>query len=221
MTARGEAFLRALGADAERLHPQLLAQMRAVAPDEDRAEGVFEVAGSRFGRLSALGRPVVGPRMLVTRFGRDVPFTLIVSSGVTASGQASLDSIREFRFPGSTQYITDRVTTTVRPGIVHNVLGARGRVEMLEHCSVTDEGALRMRTRRVALRLAGRRIPLAGIFGVAVDLEDGWDESHGRRTIRMRATNPLFGTILEYRGWYRYLDQEDGAGRAPGRSVPQ
>ncbi len=221
MTARGEAFLRALGADAERLHPQILAQMRAAAPEDDRAEGVFEVAGSRFGRLSALGRPFVGPRMLVTRFGRDVPFTLTVSCGVTASGHASLESIREFRFPGSTQYIADRLTTTSRPGIVHNVLGARGRVEMLEHCSVTDDGALRMRTRRVALRVAGRRIPLGGIFGVDVDLEDGWDESRSRRTIRMRATNPVLGTVLEYRGWYRYLDQEDGAGRAPGRSTPQ
>lgn len=221
MTARGEVFLRALGADADRLHPQILAQMSTVAPDEDRAEGVFEVAGSRFGRLSVFGRPFVGPRMLVTRFGRDVPFLLTVRCGVTASGQATLDTTREFRFPGSTQYISDRLTTTPRTGIVHNVLGARGRVEMLEHCSVTDDGALRMRTRRVALRFAGRRIPLAGIFGVDVDLEDGWDEDHRRRTIRMRATNPLFGTVLEYRGWYRYLDQEDGAGRAPGRSVPQ
>lgn len=221
MTARGEVFLQALGADAERLHPELLAQMRAVAPDEDHAEGVFEVAGSRFGRLSALGRPVVGPRMLVTRFGRDVPFTLTVRCGVTAAGRAALDTTREFRFPRSTQYITDRLTTTARPGIVHNVLGARGRVEMLEHCSVTDDGALRMRTRRVALRLAGRRIPLGGAFGVDVDLEDGWDESRGRRTIRMRATNPLFGTVLEYRGWYRYLDRAHCVDRAPGLSAPQ
>ncbi|MHC9043810.1 DUF4166 domain-containing protein [Microbacterium saperdae] len=221
MTARGEVFLQALGAEAERLHPQLLAQMRAVAPARDRAEGVFEVAGSRFGRLSALGRPVVGPRMLVTRFGREVPFTLTLRCGVTASGRATLDTTREFRFRGSTQYITDRLTTTVRPGIVHNELGARGRVEMLEHCSVTDDGALRMRTRRVALRLAGRRIPLGGVFGVDVDLEDGWDESRGRRTIRMRATNPLFGTVLEYRGWYRYVDREDGVDHAPGRSAAQ
>lgn len=207
MTARGEVFLRALGAESERLHPEILAQMRAEAPEEDRAEGVFAIAGSRFGRLSALARPVVGPRMLVTRFGQDVPFALTVRTGTTAAGRATLDTTREFRFPGSTQYIADRLTTTAHPGIVHNVLGDRGRVEMLERCSVTDDGALRMRTHRVAIRFAGRRIPLAGIFGVSVDVEDGWDEGNRRRTISMRATNPLFGTVLVYRGWYRYREQ--------------
>ncbi|WP_435746139.1 DUF4166 domain-containing protein [Microbacterium sp. PMB16] len=208
MSARGEVFLAALGADAERLHPEILAQLRAPVAVE-RAEGVFAVAGSPFGRLGALARPVVGPRMLVTRHARDVPFTLITRPGRSATGRATLDTIREFRFPGATQFITDRLTESTVPGLVRNVLGIRGRVELIEACSVTDRGALRMRTRRVALRLRGRRFALRGILGISVDLEDGWDEVHGRRTIDMRARNPLFGTVLEYRGWYRHLDEAE------------
>jgi hypothetical protein len=202
---RGEVFLAALGEDAERLHPEILAQMRARVPS-DRAEGVFAVAGSRFGRLGLVAVPVVGPRMMLTRLGRDVPFGLRTRSGRTSSGRATLDSAREFRFPGGTQFVVDRVTESVVPGLVRNLLGTRGRVELIEECSVTAAGALRMRTRRIALRLWGRRFALRGFLGIAVDLEDGWDEIHQRRTIEMRATNPLLGTILEYRGWYRYID---------------
>lgn len=205
--ARGEVFLAALGEDAQQLHPEILAQMQAPAALLDRAEGVFEVAGSRFGRLGALALPVVGPRMLVTRFARDVPFSLTTRAGRTSTGRATLDTTREFRFLGATQYITDRVTQSVVPGLVRNVLGARGRVELIEECSVTAEGALRMRTRRLALRLGGRRFALRGILGLSVTVEDGWDEAHGRRTIDMRATNPLVGTVLQYRGWYRHLDE--------------
>lgn len=214
MIARGEVFLAALGEDAERLHPEILAQMRAPAT-LDRAEGVFAVAGSRFGRLGVLAVPVVGPRMLVTRFARDVPFSLAMRAGRSQTGAATLDTTREFRFPGSTQHITDRLTQSVVPGLVRNVLGARGRVELIEECSVTAQGALRMRTRRVALRLWGRRFALRGVLGVSVAVEDGWDEEHARRTITLRATNPLLGTVLEYRGWYRYLESGDSASSAP------
>ncbi|WP_350351821.1 DUF4166 domain-containing protein [Microbacterium sp. A8/3-1] len=207
MIARGEVFLAALGPDAERLHPEILAQMRTPTV-LDSAEGVFTVAGSRFGRLGALAQPIVGPRMLVTRFGHDVPFSLRSRAGRTAAGRATLDTTREFRFPGATQFISDRLTVSVVPGLVRNLLGARGRVELIEECSVTADGALRMRTRRIALRLWGRRFALRGILGITVDLEDGWDEAHGRRTIEMRARNPLVGTILEYRGWYRHVEDE-------------
>lgn len=206
MTSRGGVFLAALGDAAERLHPEILRQMRGTG-SHDEAEGMFEFAGSRFGRLGALAIPVVGPGMLVTRVSRDVPFTLSTHSAIDAAGRATLDTTREFRFPGSTQHITDRLTQSVMPGLVRNILGARGRVELIEECSVTAQGALRMRTRRVALRLWGRRFALRGVLGVSVTVEDGWDEEHARRTITLLARNPLLGTVLEYRGWYRYVDQ--------------
>lgn len=205
MTARGEVFLVALGDDAERLHPEILAQMRVEA-EHDSAEGVFAVAGSRFGRLAGLASPVVGPGLLITRFARDVPFRIDTVSGRSGSGRATLATVREFRFPGATQHVTDRLFTTGHSGIVQNALGVRGRVQMLEECSVTDEGALRMRTRAVALRVGRRRIALRGILSIEVELVDGWDEARRRRTIEMRATSPVLGTVLEYRGWYRYVE---------------
>lgn len=211
MTARGAAFLEALGEESDRLHPEILAQMRVDA-ERDSAEGVFAVAGSRFGRLAALARPVIGPGLLVTRFARDVPFRIDTVSGRSRSGRATLDTVREFRFPGATQHVADRLFATGHPGIVQNALGARGRVEMLEACSVTEHGALRMRTRAVALRLGRRRIALRGILRIDVELVDGWDEARRRRTVEMRATSPVLGTILEYRGWYRYTDEAASKG---------
>ncbi|UTT54165.1 DUF4166 domain-containing protein [Microbacterium maritypicum] len=206
MTARGAAFLEALGEQAQRLHPEILAQM-SVEATRDSAEGVFAVAGSRFGRVAGLAAPVIGPGLLVTRFARDVPFRIDTVSGRSRAGRATLDTVREFRFPGATQYVTDRLFATGHPGIVQNALGVRGRVQILEHCSVTDEGALRMSTRAVALRLGRYRIALRGILRIEVELVDGWDEARHRRTIDMRATSPVLGTVLEYRGWYRYADR--------------
>lgn len=214
MTRHGEAFLEALGEEADRLHPEILAQMR-IETEHAGAEGVFAVAGSRFGRLAALATPVVGPGLLVTRFARDVPFRIDTVAGRSRSGRATLATVREFRFPTATQHVVDRLVATGHPGIVQNALGARGRVEMLEECSVTDDGALRMRTRAVALRVGRRRVALRGVLRIDVELVDGWDEARRRRTVRMRATSPVLGTVLEYRGWYRYAEVTAADGEDP------
>ena len=214
--ARGQVFIDALGADAERLHPELLASFRRPV-SVGEAEGVFAVAGSRFGRWSAFARPVVGPRLLVTARGYGVPFRLRTVSGRSPSGRATLDSVRVFRFARGSQEIADRLTVSVRPGLVRNLLGSRGRVELIERCTVTPEGFLRMSTVRVALRLFGRRFALRGPLGVRVELVDGWDDEHHRRTIDMRAVNPVFGTVLEYRGSYRERDR--GADLRPDATI--
>lgn len=213
---RGQVFLDALGPDAERLHPEILAQYRAPAA-AGHAEGVFAVAGSRFGRWASLARPVVGPGLLVPTRGTQVPFVLRTISGRSSSGRATLDSTREFLFPARTARVVDRLTVSVRPGLVRNLLGARGRVELIEECSVTEEGFLRMRTVRVALRLFGRRFALPGPLGVRVDLVDGWDAEQRRRTIDMRAVNPVLGTVLEYRGWYRESEPAPSERPEPGQ----
>jgi hypothetical protein len=213
MTAQGAVFLDALGETARDLHPEILAQMRAESTTV-HSEGSFSRAGCRFGMLTALARPFVGPGMLVTRFGHDVPFSITQRSGRAPSGRATLDATREFRFSGGTQRISDRLTATGRPGIVHNSLGDRGRVQLLEECTVTATGALRMRTVAVAVRIGSLRLALRGILRIRVVVEDGWDAEHGRRTISMHARNPLLGTILEYRGWYRPVVAADSRSSA-------
>ena len=212
MTERGAVFLAALGDDAARLHPRILAQMRE-DPPVDRALGVFAVAGSRQGLLALLAMPLVGPRLLVTRFGRDVPFTLTEESRSDDEGRPLLESSREFRFRGSTQRVDDRLVATGRPRELRNSLGAWGRVELVLDCSVTADGALRLESRQVAVRLGRRRVVLRGPLRIEVTVEDGWDDRQARRTIAMRTRSPLTGTVMEYRGWYR-LEQEPDASSA-------
>ncbi len=217
MIARGEVLVRALSDAADRLHPQIAAQLRASSP-VGRGDGVFTVAGSRYRLLNLFARPILGADALVTRFAREVPFTIETVSHVMADGTVVLDTTREFRFPAGAQRIADRLAEENHPGLVRNRLGQKGRIELIEACDADDEGSLRMSTQSVFLRVGRRRIPLGGVLGVRVEVVDGWDAENSRRTIAMRARNPLLGTVLEYRGWYRWRDdaaQADGA-EAPG-----
>ncbi|MEV4775355.1 DUF4166 domain-containing protein [Microbacterium sp. LWH12-1.2] len=209
MIPQGGVFLRALGVRSQQLHPAILAQLSQPHAPEDSVHGVFETAGSRFGRLAFLARPVLGPSLLLTRFGTDVPFVLTARASSTAAGRAVLETTRRFEFPGATEVISDRLVEDPEAGGLRNLLGDRRRIELILDCAVTDQGSLRMQSRHVALVLGGLRIPLRGPFGIVVSVEDGWDAEHQRRTIAMEARHPLLGTVLEYRGWYRPNDLGD------------
>ncbi|MEV4738112.1 MULTISPECIES: DUF4166 domain-containing protein [unclassified Microbacterium] len=211
MTGGSGVLLDALGEDADRLHPTLRAQMSSTI-ERQESHGVFARAGSRLRRLNALGIPVVGRDALVSGYERDVPFTLVTVARRDGLGRATLDTTREFGFRGGVQCITDRLVASSRPGLVRNVLGRAGRIELILRCDVTEGGALRMRSERVAVRLAGRRFALRGILRLDIRVEDGWDAVQERRTIRMSARSPIAGTVLEYRGWYRVAPPEDRPG---------
>lgn len=202
MTVSGGVLLEALGAEASRLHPMLHAQMSS-SGERQEARGVFTLAGSRFRRLNLLGVPIVGRDALVSRNERDVPFVLVTATRRDERGRAALDTVREFGFRGDAQLIADRLVASTHPGLVRDVLGRAGRIELILRCEVAEHGALRMVSERAAVRVAGRRIALRGLLRLDVRVEDGWDAVEQRRTIRMRARNPLAGTVLEYRGWYR------------------
>ena len=202
MTADGarSVFLAALGDDAARLRPECRRYAEGPGDGTVVGEGVFEVAGSRFGRLGLIARPVAGPRLLMTAHGRDVPFRVENRMRLARDGSQELHAVRVFRFADGEQSFVDLLRTGDEPGTLVNVLGAARRVELLLRCDVTEEGHLRLRSERAALRLGRFRVRLPRLLSVRVEVVDGFDDATGRQTVRAEARNPLLGTVLEYRG---------------------
>ncbi|GAA1787332.1 hypothetical protein GCM10009768_15360 [Leucobacter iarius] len=199
-------FLRALGPDAERLHPAVASYVSG--PPEPGlvgiGAGVFEVAGSRYGRWNLLARLVVGPEVLLTARERDVPFEVVNRPARRGDGRIELRAERFFLFSTGTQGFTDVLRATGEPGILHDLLGPKRRVELRLRCEPDPAGNLRMRSERSWLRLWRFRIPLPAVLTVSVDLEDGYDAAAERQTIRALVRNPILGTVLEYRGSFTY-----------------
>lgn len=192
-------FFAALGPAADGLRPEC--RDYAAGPvDRVVGAGVFEVVGSRFGRLGLLMRPFVGPRLLMTAHGYDVPFRVENRLVETADGAVELHATRTVHFARGDQEFVDLLRGGDEPGTLTNVLGDARRVELRLRVSVTDEGYLRLRSERAWLRLAGLRIPLPRVLSVRVEVTDGFDTATGRQTVAARAANPLLGTVLEYRG---------------------
>lgn len=191
-------LLAALGDEAGRLRPEVARYAAGTGGGDVVGEGSFEVAGSRLGRLGWLLRSVVGPRLLLTGHGRDVPFRV-----VNRPREGGIRAERILDFASGSQTFADEL----RPGTAGtlvNLLGDAHRIELRLRCAATNAGHLRLTSDRCWLRLGRLRIPLPGALGVGVDVEDGFDDATGRQTVRASARNPILGTVLEYRGSFTW-----------------
>lgn len=206
MTAPDErsVLLAALGDDADRLRPECRDYAAGPGDGVVVGEGVFAAAGSRFGRLWLLARPFVGPRLLVTAFGRDVPFRVVNRVFDGPDGVVELHARRTFRFARGDQVFVDLLRAGDSPGTLLNLLGDARRIELVLRVGVTADGRLSLRSERARLRLGRLRIPLPRPLSLRVGVTDGFDEASGWQTVRARAANPLIGTVLEYRGSFRW-----------------
>lgn len=217
MTPRRSVFLDALGDAAATLKPEVYEYVAGppCAPNSTHSvgigEGVFAVAGSRFGLVFALLRPVIGPDTLVTRHERDVPFEIVNTPAVLADGSLQLAATRTFKFQGGEQRFLDVLTPAGAPGMLLNHLGPRKRLTLTLKCSVSAQGHLLLTSERTYLRVGRSRIRLPRLLGVSAHVEDGYDSERQRRTVDVVVRNPIAGVVLHYRGWFHYRYRDDGA----------
>ncbi len=208
-TPHASAYALALGDDLASLHPKVRAYFEGpAAPGQvGIGTGVFDRVGSVKPWLRWAMRPVAGPRLFLARSGRNVPFTVENRPGVDGDGHPTLEAIRTFRFTDAVSIFED-IITTPGPGLVLDRLGSRRRIESLLRIEATPEGHVRMSSVSTAIRLGRIRIPLPRFLGVQVEGTDGYDEAAGRQTVSVVGTNPLLGTMIEYRGWFTYRYEE-------------
>lgn len=206
-------LLEGLGSHAALLNPHVREYAEGPGVGAHvRGEGTFRFAGSRLGRLNLAVRPVVGSDLLMTRYGRDVPFSVQNTCFVDESGATVLAAERVFRFGDGSQRFIDELRAGPTAGTLVNVVGRSRRIELLLRCATTDSGDLVLWSERAWLRLAGIRLRLPSFLSVAVHILHGYDEQRGLQTVTARVRNPLLGTVLEYAGAF-----DVWRGRGPGR----
>ena len=123
--------------------------------------GVFEVAGSRVRVLWPVWRFLAWRGVLLPERGCDVPFSVVN----TAHADGSLTAARTVRFGARRRVMVDRMSVE-RRALVDRI-GRRGGLEVALDVRV-EGGALRLQSRRIALRLRRVRVPLGRLAEVTV-----------------------------------------------------
>ncbi|MDN3496876.1 DUF4166 domain-containing protein [Planococcus sp. APC 4015] len=187
-------YQRVLGERWAELDPRLRPYFGA-PPDglEGVGSGVYDIAGSPMPVLRPLLAWMATRDILFPEFARDVPFTL---RNIPRRG-GSLGAVRTFRFAGRTRIMRDEMSV-VGGGLVDR-LGRRGGLEVALDVEVRD-GALRLTSRRLALRMRGVRIPLPRFATVTVDER----ATNAGQHVDVRLRAPVIGEFFRYSGTFSY-----------------
>lgn len=203
MTAVSQSpYARALGDRIESLHPRLRTYFQAI-PDGrvGIGEGVFQRVGTPRKWLWPVLRVLERRGVVAACWERDVPFRV---ENLTLASRAI--GTRVFHLPGRDWTMRDAVAATPH-GRVVDELGEPALIAACFDIAVHD-GALRLTSRSVGIRLGRLRLRIPRALSPVVRLSERFDDASGRQFVALTIDAPLIGRVYEYRGDFTYRLEE-------------
>jgi hypothetical protein len=192
----------ALGEGVEGLHPQIRAYVRRLpAGSVGRGVGRFDVIGTPRRWLRPALAVLARQGVLAPAWERGVPF--VVSNRLDDDGWLRAERTVDLARGAWTM----RDAVTIRAGALIDDLGVAGRYRATLAAWVED-GALRLRSTGVSVRIGALHLPLPSLLAPVVHLREGFDDGTGRQRVHLRVEHPLLGRLYEYRGTFGYGIEE-------------
>ncbi|PRA79089.1 DUF4166 domain-containing protein [Microbacterium sp. MYb66] len=194
-------YARALGERIDELHPRLRTYFAAIPEGAvGIGEGVFQTVGTPRRWLWPLLRILERRGVVAAGWERDVPFRV---ENRTIASRAIGE--RTFRFSRGSWIMRDAVALT-RHGRVVDELGEPGLLAACFDVDVRD-GALRLTSRAVGVRLGRLRLRIPRVVAPVVRLTERFDDALDRQRVALTVDAPLLGRVYEYRGDFTYRIQ--------------
>lgn len=214
-------FERALGADFERLHPQLRRRFGFAS-----ADGVATIGSGAMERVWRGGVMTVpflwlgtARHVLFPETGAGVPFVIENYAYVDGFGRETVTFVRTFELPGGRRRRFD-ATMVYDParGRVVDYLGTRQHLAVDLELSVDLRGGLHIRSGEQRFREGRLDFRCPRLLSGSAHLHEWYDDERGQFRINVQVTNRWFGPLFGYHGAFT-VDYFEPA-KVPGSVKP-
>jgi hypothetical protein len=195
-------FRTAMGADFDRLHPQLRRRF-SVGLESGLActgRGVMDRVwhGPAFVKpFLALG----GTRnILVPRAGRRVPFVIENVPYTDTFGRETVSFVRTFDLPGRARRFDAQMVLGPRGDRILDYLGTHQHLATDLHFRAEPDGSLLIRSGEHRFREGPVDARVPELIGATAEVRESYDDAAGRFRIRVRVVNRYFGPLFGYEG---------------------
>jgi hypothetical protein len=196
-------FQRALGAEFERMHPQLQGRFGFASADGVACVGNGTMARVWHGR--GFTRPFLwlGAKrhILVPSEGTDVGFRIDNYAYRDSLGRETVSFVRTFAFDVPRRWDATMIYSPER-GLIVDYLGTHQHVAVDLHLSVDDSGALLLRSGQQRFHEGRLSFRIPRLVTGAAEVRESYDEDLGRFRIEVRVTNRRFGPLFGYHGTF-------------------
>jgi hypothetical protein len=195
-------FRTVMGADFDRLHPQLRRRF-SVGLASGRActgRGVME----RIWHGGAFVKPFLAlgatRNILVPREGRHIPFTIENVPYTDSHGRETVTFVRTFDLPGRPRRFDAQMVLGPEGDRVLDYLGTHQHLASELHFRAEPDGSLLVRSGEHRFREGVVDVRVPELIGATAEVRESYDDAAGRFRIRVRVVNRYFGPLFGYEG---------------------
>ncbi|MEV5977111.1 DUF4166 domain-containing protein [Streptomyces sp. NPDC052114] len=195
-------FRAVLGADFERLHPQIRRRFSVglASGEACTGRGVMD----RIWHGGGFVKPflaVGGTRnILVPRQGRNVPFVIENVPYTDTYGRETVSFVRTFDLPGGPRRFDAQMVLSPKGDRVLDYLGTHQHLATDLHLRAEPDGSLLIRSGDHRFREGPVDCRVPGLIRGDAEVRESYDDAAECFRIQVRVTNPRFGPLFGYEG---------------------
>ena len=215
-------YRRALGAEFERLHPEIRRRFGFSSADRISAVGHGVMEEVWHGPIYTLPFLALGMwrHIMFPCRGRDVPFRIENYAYVDQFGRETMTWIRTFEFPkGPLRFDATMIYSESRRKIV-DYLGTHQHLAVDIDAGVSPKGGMELKSgeQRFYEGTVGFRFPM--LFSGVAQVTEWYDDNDSRFHIDVAVGNRAWGPLFGYRGWFQVSWRQCGPADVPRHVRP-
>ncbi|MFF7519731.1 DUF4166 domain-containing protein [Streptomyces pseudovenezuelae] len=195
-------FRTVMGADFDRLHPQLQRRFSVglTTGEGCTGRGVMDRiwhGGTFVKPFLALGTT---RNILVPRPGRNVPFVIENVPYADTYGRETVSFVRTFRLPGRPRRFDAQMVLSPKGDRILDYLGTHQHLASELYFRAEPDGSLVIRSGEHRFREGAVDVRVPELIGATAEVRESYDDRSGRFRIRVRVVNRYFGPLFGYEG---------------------
>jgi hypothetical protein len=216
-------FRTVMGADFDRLHPQLRRRFSVGLASGEACTGRGVMDRIWHGRAFVKPFLALGAtrNILVPRAGRAVPFVIENVPYTDTFGRETVTFVRTFDLPGRPRRFDAQMVLGPQGDRILDYLGTHQHLATDLHFRAEPDGSLLIRSGEHRFRegVVDARVP--ELIGATAEVRESYDDTAGRFRIRVSVVNRYFGPLFGYEGSFTatYTDVRTCGVRAGLRPV--
>ncbi|MFF3333795.1 DUF4166 domain-containing protein [Streptomyces sp. NPDC002888] len=201
-TAPASIFRTVMGADFDRLHPQLQRRFSVGLASGEACTGRGVMDRIWHGRAFVKPFLALGSirNILVPRAGRNVPFVIENVPYTDTFGRETVTFVRTFDLPGRSRRFDAQMVLSLKGDRVLDYLGTHQHLASDLHFRAEADGSLLIRSGEHRFREGVVDVRVPELIGATAEVRESYDDAAGRFRIRVRVENRYFGPLFGYEG---------------------
>jgi hypothetical protein len=216
-------FRTVMGADFDRLHPELRRRFSVglASGEACTGHGVMDRVWHGRGFVKPFLALGATRHILVPGQGRNVPFTIENVPYTDTFGRETVTFVRTFRLPGRARRFDAQMVLSPKGDRVLDYLGTHQHLASDLYFRAEPDGSLLIRSGEHRFREGPVDVRVPELIGAEAEVRESFDESAGRFRIRVRVVNRYFGPLFGYEGSFTttYADAREHGVRPGLRPV--